>query len=87
MGLVERNPSARRGALLLVRPAAAYYLSKKGWGSHLLTPESIRKIRTLGGHSGTGSIIPSCLILVKSYVSMQTPPAVFATAVKLADAP
>jgi hypothetical protein len=36
---------------LLMRPAAAYYLPKKGWGSHLLTPESIRKIRTLGEHS------------------------------------
>jgi hypothetical protein len=34
---------------LLVRPASADYLSKKGWGSHLLNPESIRKIRTLGG--------------------------------------
>jgi predicted ATP-grasp superfamily ATP-dependent carboligase len=39
---------------LLVRPAAAYYLPKKGWGSHLLNPESIRKIRTLGGHSAPG---------------------------------
>lgn len=29
---------------LLVRPAAASYLAKKGWGSHLLNPESIRKI-------------------------------------------
>jgi predicted ATP-grasp superfamily ATP-dependent carboligase len=36
---------------LLMRPAAAYCLPKKGWGSHLLTPESIRKIRTLGEHS------------------------------------
>ena len=36
---------------LLVRPASADYLSKKGWGPHLLTPESIRKIRTLGGRS------------------------------------
>jgi predicted ATP-grasp superfamily ATP-dependent carboligase len=35
---------------LLVRPAAASYLAKKGWGSHLLNPESIRKIRTLGRH-------------------------------------
>jgi hypothetical protein len=40
---------------LLVRPAAAYYLPKKGWGSHLLNPESIRKIRTLGGHSAAGA--------------------------------
>jgi len=40
---------------LLVRPAAAYYLPKKGWGSHLLNPESIRKIRTLGGHSAPGA--------------------------------
>jgi len=38
---------------LLTRPASAFYLSKKGWGSHLLTAESIRKIRTLGGHSAT----------------------------------
>jgi hypothetical protein len=36
---------------LLVRPASADYLSKKGWGSHLLNPESIRKIRTLGRRS------------------------------------
>ena len=28
---------------LLVRPAAAFYLPKKRWGSHLLNPESIRK--------------------------------------------
>ncbi len=34
---------------LLVRPAAAFYLSKKGWGPHLLNQESIRKIRSLGG--------------------------------------
>ena len=33
---------------LLTRPAAANYLARKGWGSHLLNPESIRKIRTLG---------------------------------------
>jgi predicted ATP-grasp superfamily ATP-dependent carboligase len=36
---------------LLARPASAYYLSEKGWGSHLLTPDTIRKIRTLVGHS------------------------------------
>ncbi len=36
---------------LLVRPAAANYLPKKGWGSHLLNQESIRKIRTRGGLS------------------------------------
>jgi predicted ATP-grasp superfamily ATP-dependent carboligase len=36
---------------LLARPASAFFLSEKGWGSHLLTPESIRKIRTLVGHS------------------------------------
>lgn len=36
---------------LLVRPAAASYLVRKGWGAHLLNPESIRKIRTLGEHS------------------------------------
>lgn len=35
---------------LLVRPAAAHDLPKKGWGSHLLNTESIRKIRTLSGH-------------------------------------
>jgi predicted ATP-grasp superfamily ATP-dependent carboligase len=33
---------------LLVRPAAASYLVRKGWGSHLLDQQSIRKIRTLG---------------------------------------
>jgi predicted ATP-grasp superfamily ATP-dependent carboligase len=36
---------------LLVRPAAASYLVRKGWGAHLLDPESIRKIRALGEHS------------------------------------
>jgi predicted ATP-grasp superfamily ATP-dependent carboligase len=36
---------------LLVRPSAASYLSEKGWGSHLLSPESIRKIRNLGERS------------------------------------
>jgi hypothetical protein len=39
---------------LLMRPAAVYYLPKRGWGSHLLNPESIRTIRTLGGHSTAG---------------------------------
>ncbi len=39
---------------LLVRPAAANYLPKKGFGSHLLNQESIRKIRTLGAFSGGG---------------------------------
>ncbi len=34
---------------LLVNPKAAHYLPEKGWGSHLLNPESIRKIRRLGG--------------------------------------
>ena len=38
---------------LLVRPAVAYDLPKR-WGSHLLNPESIRKIRTLGRHSAPG---------------------------------
>ena len=37
---------------LLVRPSAAIYLPEKGWGSHLLNPESIRKIRNLGWPSG-----------------------------------
>jgi predicted ATP-grasp superfamily ATP-dependent carboligase len=40
---------------LLVRPAAAYDLPKKGWGSHLLNPESIRKIRALGAHGSPGA--------------------------------
>jgi predicted ATP-grasp superfamily ATP-dependent carboligase len=33
---------------LLTNPKAAHYLPKKGWGSHLLNSESIRKIRRLG---------------------------------------
>ena len=40
---------------LLVRPAAAYDLPKKGWGPHLLNPESIRKIRALGAHGSPGA--------------------------------
>ena len=36
---------------LLLRPAAASSLVRKGWGSHLLDQESIRKIRTLGERS------------------------------------
>ncbi len=31
---------------LLVDPRAAHYLPEKGWGSHLLNPESIRRIRS-----------------------------------------
>jgi len=40
---------------LLVRPAAAHDLPKKGWGPHLLNPESIRKIRALGAHGSPGA--------------------------------
>ena len=32
---------------LLATPAAAHYLPKKGWGSHLLTPQSIRTIEAM----------------------------------------
>ncbi|MPZ40352.1 MAG: hypothetical protein GEU95_20300 [Rhizobiales bacterium] len=32
---------------LLVTPAAAHYLPKKGWGAQLLTPQSIRTIKTM----------------------------------------
>ena len=34
---------------LLATPEAAHYLPKKGWGSHLLTPQSVRIIRTMTG--------------------------------------
>jgi hypothetical protein len=30
---------------LLADPRAAHYLPRKGWGSHLLNPESVRRIR------------------------------------------
>ena len=32
---------------LLATPAAAHYLPKKGWGSQLLTPQSIRTIKAM----------------------------------------
>ena len=32
---------------LLVDPRAAQYLPRRGWGSHLLNPQSIRKIRAM----------------------------------------
>ena len=32
---------------LLATPAAAHTLPKRGWGSHLLTPQSIRTIKTM----------------------------------------
>jgi hypothetical protein len=31
---------------LLADPRAAHYLPQKGWGSHLLNPESVRRIRS-----------------------------------------
>jgi predicted ATP-grasp superfamily ATP-dependent carboligase len=34
---------------LLASPAAAHDLPKRGWGAHLLTPETVRAIRTMDG--------------------------------------
>jgi hypothetical protein len=32
---------------LLATPAAAHYLPRKGWGAHLLTPQTVRTIRSM----------------------------------------
>jgi hypothetical protein len=32
---------------LLATPAAAHYLPSRGWGAQLLTPQSIRTIKTM----------------------------------------
>ncbi|MEE4236967.1 MAG: ATP-grasp domain-containing protein [Anderseniella sp.] len=37
-------PVVMAALLLLIRPAAAYDLPRRGWGKHLLTPQSIRII-------------------------------------------
>jgi predicted ATP-grasp superfamily ATP-dependent carboligase len=42
-------PLAITALWLLADPKAAHYLPQRGWGSHLLNPESIRRIRRLGG--------------------------------------
>ncbi|MDQ4134774.1 MAG: hypothetical protein M3158_01180 [Pseudomonadota bacterium] len=45
-------PSAMPGAVtalwLLADPRAALYLPRRGWGTHLLNPESVRTIRHMG---------------------------------------
>jgi hypothetical protein len=41
---------------LLANPKAAHHLPKKGWGSHLLTPDSIRRIRGLGAEQAAAAV-------------------------------
>ena len=42
-------PTVFAAALLLVRPGAAECLVSKGWGDHLLNPDSIRIIEGWNG--------------------------------------
>src|SRR5262245_17826097 len=44
-------PACITALWLLATPNAAHYLPKKGWGSHLLTPGSVRIIRNMTGAS------------------------------------
>jgi hypothetical protein len=32
---------------LLADPRAAHYLPRRGWGAHLLNPQSVRKIQSM----------------------------------------
>ena len=57
---------------LLVRPAVAYDLPKR-WGSHLLNPESIRKISNSRQAFGAGSVVPWRRFMVKNHFAMQKP--------------
>jgi hypothetical protein len=42
-------PPTATALWLMATPAAAHYLPKRGWGSHLLTPQTIHTIRSMGG--------------------------------------
>jgi hypothetical protein len=45
-------PAAVTALWLLADPRAAHYLPRKGWGTHLLNPDSVRTIRHMGCDTG-----------------------------------
>jgi predicted ATP-grasp superfamily ATP-dependent carboligase len=49
-------PATVTALWLIVDPRAAHYLPRSGWGSHLLNPQSVRKIRSLRSRVLTTSV-------------------------------
>ena len=47
-------PLSFAAAWLLVNPAAAEKMPQKGWGSHLLTPNSVRRTEAMALPTATG---------------------------------